>query len=286
MSKITMLSGIPGSGKTTRARELVKSSGQKGRINRDDLRAMLFNSVWSGKREAIVVDCEKAIAEVLLQHKNSVVVDNTHLLPKHRDAWSAFAKEHGIQFETERINESLEECIRRDSLRTKPVGQAIINRFALQGGLIEWGDKSLILVDIDGTLAECTKRLHFVETPGKKDWRGFYSEIADDDPVDFVIRWVRELAKEYTICLVSGRPDTYQFETIDWLKRHEVPFDYLFMRPGSSGVTDVVIKNEILSWLPKEKILFCLDDRPVVLREVWAANGVKAYPVRGACKEF
>lgn len=280
-----MLSGIPGSGKTTRARELVKSSGQKGRINRDDLRAMLFNSVWSGKREAIVVDCEKAIAEVLLRHKNSIVVDNTHLLPKHRDAWSAFAKEHDIQFETERINESLEECIRRDSLRAKPVGQAIINRFALQGGLIEWGDKQLVLVDIDGTLSLCQKRLHHLQS-GKKNWRGFFDDIPNDEPIDFVIRWVRELAKDFTICLVSGRPDTHQTQTIDWLRKYNVPFDFIFMRSGTDGRPDTDIKQDILNYLPKSLIFLALDDRPCVINQVWRKNGVRVIPVQGACEDF
>lgn len=284
--RLWMLSGLPGSGKSTKARALVKDSGGMGRINRDDLRSMLFNSVWSGKREAVVVDCEKAIADVLFKHKMSVVVDNTHLTEKHRGSWFAFTKERGQQFEALRMNTSLEECLQRDSLRDKPVGQAIINRFALQAGLIDWGSKSLILADIDGTICDCAQRLAFVQTPGKKDWRGFYSQVSKDEPVDIVIRWIRELAKEHTICLVSGRPDTYQFETIDWMKRHQVPFDYLFMRRGSDGSTDVTVKNEILSLLPKDKIMFAIDDRPVVLREVWRAGGIKAYPVRGACAEF
>lgn len=284
--RLWMLSGLPGSGKSTKARALVKDSGGSGRVNRDDLRTMLFNSVWSGKREAVVVDCEKAIADVLFKHKMSVVVDDTNLPAKNKTMWSQFTRERGQQFESLRMNTTLEECLQRDALRENPVGQAIINRFALQAGMIEWGDKSLILCDIDGTIASCEARLRFVEAPGKKDWRGFYSEIANDDPIDFVIRWVRELAKEHTICLVSGRPDTYQFETINWLKRHQVPYNYIFMRRGSDSQSDVIVKNEILSYLPKEKILFCLDDRPVVLREVWGANGIKAYPVRGACKEF
>ena len=59
-----MLKGFPGSGKSTLARQLVKESGNSGRINRDDLRAMLFNSEWTGKREQVTIDCEKAIADV------------------------------------------------------------------------------------------------------------------------------------------------------------------------------------------------------------------------------
>jgi len=46
--KLKILRGLPGSGKSTLAKQLVKDSGSSGRINRDDLRAMIFDSVWSG----------------------------------------------------------------------------------------------------------------------------------------------------------------------------------------------------------------------------------------------
>ena len=57
MPKLKMYRGLPGSGKTTQARAEVVTSGNAGHVNRDDLRAMLFDSVWTGRREGVVVDC-------------------------------------------------------------------------------------------------------------------------------------------------------------------------------------------------------------------------------------
>ena len=74
MPKIRMLRGLPGSGKTTLAREIVED-GNWGRVNRDDLRAMIFNGKWSGRREEIIIAAEKAIAQVLLEHGHGAMID-------------------------------------------------------------------------------------------------------------------------------------------------------------------------------------------------------------------
>ena len=53
--KLRMMRGLPGSGKSTLTKQFVKDSGSAGRVNRDDLRSMLFDGVWSGQREKVVV---------------------------------------------------------------------------------------------------------------------------------------------------------------------------------------------------------------------------------------
>jgi predicted kinase len=283
--KLTMMKGLPGSGKTTAARELVTSSGNSGRINRDDLRAMLFDSVWSGKREKVVVDCEKAIAGVLFDHAMNPVVDDTNLSQGHRDMWSNVAKERAQHFEMKDMGVSIQECRDRDLLRIKSVGRAVIDRMALQQHLIDWGDRSIVLCDIDGTLANGDHRVHHVKGE-KKDWKTYFSLLSDDTPIDWVVAKVRELAATHTVCIVSGRPDTYQRETLAWLAGHEVPFEWLFMRAGSDKRPDTEVKADFLRHLPKEKIALVLDDRPSVCR-MWEENGLTVEWVRGRdCEEF
>jgi len=190
-----MMRGLPASGKTTYARKAVKDSGNAGRVNRDDLRAMLFDSVWTGKREQVVIDCEKAIAAVLLKHQLSPIVDDTNLGQKHRDMWSNFAKEQGAAFVTHDMGVPVEVCRARDDVRRFPVGRAVIDRLALFNGIIEWGDKPIVLVDCDGTLANGQHREHHLDnTP--KDWRKYYSQLHLDKPIDFVIRWVQLLSED------------------------------------------------------------------------------------------
>ena len=280
-----MLKGLPGSGKSTVARQIVKESGNCGRVNRDDLRAMLFESVWTGKREQVTVDCEKAIAEVLFKHGMNPVIDDTNLSERHRMMWSEFAKVQDQQFSVHDIGTSIEVCRERDRARDSSVGRAVIDRMALQNGMIEWGERPIVLCDIDGTMADGRHREHFVQGD-KKDWNSYYALLEHDAPIDLVVRWVRELFKDHTVCIVSGRPDTHQKKTIAWLDKHEIPYHWIFMRSGGDKRPDVQIKNDILKNIPKDKIAFAIDDRPCVIREVWRANGVQVIPVRGDCEDF
>jgi hypothetical protein len=101
-----------------------------------------------------------------------------------------------------------------------------------------------------------------------------------------VIHRVNDLYSTHTVCLVSGRPDTYQRETMLWLIKQGVPYHWLFMRPGSDKRPDTLIKAEFLKHLPKEKIALVLDDRPSVCR-MWEENGLTVEWVRGRdCEEF
>lgn len=284
--KLIMMKGLPGSGKSTKARELVVAQNG-GRINRDDLRAMLFDSKWSGKRESIVVDCEKAIAAVLAKHDVNSIVDDTNLSKKHRDLWSEYAKNCKWKFEEVALVTDLGACILRDAERPKPVGRPIIERMALQHGLIDWGEKPLALVDIDGTLADGAHREHFVAAGSKKDWKSYFELCGDDGYHTHIFERAQALAKDHTVCVVSGRPDTYWSLTRAWLARGpRLDFAHIFMRSGGDGRPDTEVKADFLKHMPKERIAIVLDDRPVVCR-MWEAAGLKVDWVRGReLKEF
>jgi len=285
MPKITMLSGLPASGKSTYAHALVKNRGSLGRVNRDDLRAMLFDSAWSPTREKIVVDVEKAIAEILISHNHSAVVDDTNLTTKHLSMWKAVADKNHAKFESLKFDASIQECIERDKHRAKPVGAAIIQRMALLNGRIDFGTLPIVLVDIDGTLADGRHREHLVKGD-RKNWNEYFSLLGQDAVYQHIVDRVNSLSVNHQIVVVSGRPDTYQFETINWLTAVAgVHYDWLFMRSGSDRRPDYIVKEEILRRLPKEQIVLCLDDRASVI-EMWRRNGINTEAVRGEGLDF
>lgn len=288
--KLTMLKGLPASGKSTLAREEVVKSGNSGRINRDDLRAMLFDSVWSGKREQVVIDCEKAIAEVLFRHNMNPIIDDTNLSQRHRDMWSGFTKEKGQSFNAIPVDTDFETCVIRDMKRAKGVGRPVIERLAAQNGLIEWGEKPIVIVDIDGTLADGSKRQHLIDGD-KKDWKTYFEKCGEDEFVEWVFRKAMALSEDHTICVVSGRPDTYWRQTMLWFQKAgmdglNLRIDHIFMRSGGDKREDLIIKLEFLKYMPKERIKLVLDDRPRVCR-AWESEGLNVEWVRGRdCPEF
>ncbi len=156
---------------------------------------------------------------------------------------------------------------------------------------LSWQETPIVMVDIDGTLSDPQGRLWRVKKPGKKDWDGFFAECDKDKPVEAVVRWVRELAKEYTIVLISGRPiDRTAAKTLWWLHHFNVPYRHIFMRCGGDHRPDTDVKEEILDDLlqqvPKSQILFAIDDRPSVVEHVWRKNGIRIFPVRSSDSDF
>ena len=300
--KIKVLKGLPASGKSTYARKLVLGSGNFGRVNRDELRETVFAGKWTREREKIIMQIEKAIAQVLVQNNHSVVVDDTNF----RDVWKDWhnnavtLSDLELVLETQMFDTSLEECIRRDKERATKglpsVGQNVITKMALRNDLIAFPDLPIVLVDIDGTLAASTGRERHLKGE-KKDWKSYYSLLGTDAPHTHIFKWVAELSKDHTIIIVSGRGAEYQEATREWFEKVwspnplfpelEVPkfpvFLWLFRDAGDRR-EDSIVKSEFLNLLPKPPELI-LDDRPQVVR-MWRSKGLKVIPVAGECEEF
>ena len=70
MSTLFLLSGFPGSGKSTLASEMLLKDSSALRVNRDDLRSMLFRDrKWSPTSEDFVGTVEKSIVTAALTQK-------------------------------------------------------------------------------------------------------------------------------------------------------------------------------------------------------------------------
>lgn len=139
-------------------------------------------------------------------------------------------------------------------------------------------EKKIILVDIDGTLADISHRRHHIEGKRKR-WRKFFQAMNRDLPIAEVAAKVRRLSQDHTIILVSGRPEDYRDLTEQWLKKYRIPYRELYMRKTGDYRSDTVVKQEILdSHLNKEDIELVLDDRPSVIR-MWRENGLEVEDV-------
>lgn len=59
-----------------------------------------------------------------------------------------------------------------------------------------------VIVDLDGTLADCSHREHFIRR-GRKKWKKFFDAARFDKPRPDVLNQVRELARRHRIHLVT-----------------------------------------------------------------------------------
>lgn len=132
---LLMLRGLPASGKTTFARQL----GQGwARINRDDLRAMMFpGQPWSGGKGLVVESIAYQAAEEALSFGFSVVWDNTSLNDRHQRDLRVLAKRTDADFKVEDFEVPIDECIRRDAARSpdQMVGEDVIRGMAERYGI-------------------------------------------------------------------------------------------------------------------------------------------------------
>jgi predicted kinase len=123
--------GLPGSGKTTLARAWVAAyRAHRARVNLDDLRAMIDDSVFAeGVTEPRVIIFRDAAVLALLREGVSVICDDTNLPGQAVEGLLRLARVTGAQFEmVDLTGVPLDVCIARDAARTgvAHVGEAKI----------------------------------------------------------------------------------------------------------------------------------------------------------------
>ena len=283
--KLIMLKGLPASGKSTYAKMLAESGYY--RVNKDDIREMLFGEHYKRKHEKQVIWTRDAMIISALSHNKSVVVDDTNFNPVHEKALRKIAQEHDAEFV---VNDSflkvpINECIQRDLKRSKPVGERVIrsmyNQFIMKPEIAPEYDETLpyvVISDIDGTLAHMTTRKRFGD---KAPYAWKYVGEDDVDPgVAFMLDAIAETNRADVI-LFSGRDGICRAETEDWLERNDIPYKALYMRETNDNRPDTVIKRELYEAHIKGKynVLGIFDDRPSVCR-MWREDlGLKVLQV-------
>jgi thiol-disulfide isomerase/thioredoxin len=114
--KIIVLKGIPASGKSTWAKDiLAKYPGKYKRINKDDLRAMLDDSKWTKDNEKFVLEMRDYLIQKSLEDGYNVILDDTNLAEKHLNKMKEIAKKwnenrKGIHDDTSTNCESVVYC--------------------------------------------------------------------------------------------------------------------------------------------------------------------------------
>lgn len=303
MTKMTILRGVSGCGKSTWAREQNAAV-----VSRDDIRFIQFGSddrdyytadkAVLFERENLVTVIQDATIAALLKAGKDVIVDNTNIEWKYVKALAKIGYRAGAEVEVKVFDVPLHLAQQRANMRAalggRNVDADIIRRQheRLQGTKNKAlekpytpqpytgtpGKPKAVLVDIDGTLAH----MHDYRSPF--DWKS----VGKDDPdlnVMQVITWIRAgmtaltapWAHEQTpqVILMSGRDEVCRQETFDWLVSWDFNYDHLFMRPEKDMRPDNIVKAELFDKYVRDNydVVMVFDDRNQVV-DMWRLMGL------------
>ncbi|MFC5902864.1 RNA ligase [Streptomyces zhihengii] len=233
------------------------------------------------------------LAEILYP-ENRIVVDNTHLTPHIPKRLKAAVAGRAVFVVHDLTDVDVEECVRRDAVRERPVGEEIIRLLAdkhlksRKGGwrltdawfndrqpvlpyVADPALPSAVMCDIDGTLAL------------RGDRGPFDFSRCDEDTLNISVRQALSSFRRAdgdAVVLLSGRSEDHREMTEAWLRRHEVPYDELWMRAADDGRRDDVVKAELFDRHVRHRfaVRVSLDDRDRVVA-VWRRMGLPTWQV-------
>lgn len=143
----------------------------------------------------------------------------------------------------------------------------------------------IVIVDIDGTIAEVSEERSRLAEAGK--WKKFHKKCHKDNPNINVIKIVKALQKDNVIIFCTGRT-AYRIvvkKTQKWISKHVgiecILGCNLLMRSIGDERSDVVVKmeNTKLNSITPEKTLCVLEDKNSMVAE-WRRRGFTCLQVR------
>lgn len=140
-----------------------------------------------------------------------------------------------------------------------------------------------IVVDLDGTLTDCSHRAHLAQAGL---WDEFNAASREDRIRPETKAAIAAFLKvNFNIMIVTGRDCKYRKATLDLLTENDVAPDILMMRPRDDFRSDADVKIGLLETFFGSKqavlnaVLFCLDDREKAV-EALRNYGLMVWQVR------
>ena len=299
LSKITILCGIPGSGKSTWAQQQGKPI-----VSRDILRKFYgaeSKATLSWQTENEITDLQNSLVAAYIEAGLDVIVDDMNVRSRYITQWIKTADSLGADVEMRKFALSVDEAVARNRSREDAVPEdallTIARKYTKNGDptvdfedclQLARKDASLpkhalyvpdvnkpkaIIVDLDGTLAH--------NTSGRGWFDLGYAVYADE--VDDAVQMLAQsfYAKGYELIFVTGRDERVRPATEKWLKEKAGFFDYtLLMRPAKDNRKDSEIKLELFDEHIRNEynVRICVDDRRQVT-QAWRSIGLTVWQV-------
>jgi len=96
--------------------------------------------------------------------------------------------------------------------------------------------KTIVTMDLDSTTCDTGHRHHIIDRVNGTDWDAYSKACVDDRLIEATATLIRQLkAAGNEIHYVTGRTEAAREETVEWLYRHELPVDGLWMDDTPDG---------------------------------------------------
>lgn len=143
-----------------------------------------------------------------------------------------------------------------------------------------------VIIDIDDTLSLAGKRFELAKkSNGKIDWDIAHNPelVKEDKPNLPMIDLAKRYKKDgFKVVILTGRPDDIRKVTEEWLKRHDVEYDELYMRNKSEYFIKAPIFKKKIYQIYLEDVFCAYDDDEEII-QMWNSLGIpsfKVYPIQ------
>ena len=280
-----LMRGVSGSGKTTYAKAL-----DAERVSRDDIRAELTGRsdkfAGDSKFEAQVTRVQKERVRDALIARRDVVIDDTNLIDKFAVEWLNMAHDYGHAYDVLLADTSLDIALYRNATREDAVPESVIrrqwSRWVNIGEIhpthpfVDWSmhvpdpNKTRVFAgDLDGTLC--------LNETGLSPYDPAHYPL--DTPNSALLVVLDALgAQRIPWIVTTGRDEEYRSVCEEWLYRHGLSPEAIFMRPAGDERRDDVVKAEMYNRHIRGTydLMAVFDDRQRVV-DMWRARGIACW---------
>jgi hypothetical protein len=140
--------------------------------------------------------------------------------------------------------------------------------------------------DIDGTIANCDHRLHWIKDK-PKNWKAFHAALHRDTVIEPTASILKLLwnSSSYRVIFCTARGEECRESTVEWIAENlhfneDDVNEVLFMRPANDFRPDYEVKRELLDQIRARGFnpTLVFEDRTNVVA-MWREAGLTCYQV-------